>query len=1846
MSRKPNYYLSMIMAFFMCFNNMVMPVSAEEENIPEITEEPATEVVQEEAYSEEETSEETQNIIAEQDEEISPEAESATEEQTDEDPAEVEVLTEEEPLSTEEPSEEEAEPTEYETTDVQEPEQDNSEEETVLFAGETDPSQFTTTDNTDGTVSIKMYKGTDTSVVIPSVIDGKAVTAIADYAFNSNTTIVSVEIPAGVKSIGRQVFNNDTELATVILHEGLTTIGNMAFDSCTSLKNINLPETLTNMDGSVFNRCVSLENITLPSGLKTIGQSAFAGCTSLNRVAIPDGITQINLFMFSGCTGLTEVFIPDSVTSIGQDAFKNCSSLSKINIPSSITSISSQAFENCKNLKTAGPVGSGKNIEIEYTDTISDMYMTSYLFKYLTEITIGDTVKTINQNAFKRCSLTSIVIPDSVTKIGNQAFFESTSLTKVVVPGSVTSMGNQVFYNCTGLKTAGPIGSGANIEFGWTEELPYSAFYSANYLTDVTIPNGIKTIGRAAFLGCEKLVNVSIPNTVTTISDNAFDTCKSLTYISIPDSVTNLSQRVFQDCESLVNVRMPQNITKLGQYTFSGCSSLKSIVVPEGVTIIDQNAFEKCTSLTDVSLPESLNRMYASVFAGCTSLETLVFPKSVAEGIAGYTFKGCTNLKKVVWPLDLTSIPAQTFQDCTSLTDLNFSHIVNIGSSAFAGCTSLQTVDAERLSGSGIGSNAFAGCTSLKKVSFIHFSSTIYNPEINGSTIASSVFKDCTSLEEIYIAIPEKSASGTNKLIVSTSAFMNCPDHMTIHFFGTSDQWANKTVNSGNEPLETATVIIEGSAQSVSIEKDSYSVGVGGSVTIGHSKTPSSYSEDYLIWESRNPEIAYVDKNGVVTGISEGTTTITLMSPNNTAIDSCTVKVGAVHAEGISIAPAADTVSVGNTVDLDPVFEPENAVNKRVTWTSSDSSIATVDSTGIVTGVKVGTVTITVKAEDGGFTATKEMTVINPVTGINMITTELRVAVGDTGMVQASVVPEDAGNKNILWSSGNDRIAAVNEEGVVTGIAAGTAVITATTEDGGFTAQCSVTVYTVPAQGITVDDEASPSEIEFGNAGAVVITFEPLNTTNKGLTWESSDPTIATVDENGVVTAVGEGHVTITATSADGGFTASKEIEIIYHHVESVVFAEETVELPEDSVRTLRVIFTPENASNKAVTYSSDNEEVVTVDSEGNIKGIKEGNAVITVTTEDGNKTALCNVTVLMKDIIIRNLESSYEFTSTAIKPEIEVYDNGTLLTPKTDYTITYKNNTKAYTLTEDDPEFNAKKAPQIILKSNSKGNYKGSKTVFFAIDPIDLNDDSITVDALSVQATGKTLSPVPAVYFNGKKLKNKTDYTVDYTGWDRLTGDENNEAVITVIGKENGNFSGERKVTVYIAPNASTVSVSKLKVTAATLKYEDLTEENFAEKVTEAITVKDGKTPLINGFNYIIKDIDPEDRAVGSFKVTLEGDGYAYIGERTVTIKITGIALTDKKVKPAAGLSYPYTGEEVTFTPETHLVSYNGTDLTEGTDYVIDSYAKNLNAGTATVTLKGINNYSGTRKVTYKITPVTYTKTSEDFKIDVTDTVYSKGGAIPEVHVFWNDNELKAVTDYTLKYANNKKVTDEFVSKWPTVTVTFKGNYKGTDTIDFFIDPKPIDLVSIVSKDKVYSAKANAWKSAPVLKDTDGKALKAGTDYEKTITYTTADDEELPAVVEAGTVVKATVTGKGSYTGTAETFYHILETGKDISKLTFKIANKEYTGSPVTLSEDDILSIKSGKNELDLKLGTDYEIVSYTNNIRKGTAKVTFHGKGDYGGEKTVTFKIDPRNIEYYWQGAFNFFSNLFSSH
>ncbi|MBR2927371.1 MAG: leucine-rich repeat domain-containing protein [Clostridia bacterium] len=255
----------------------------------------------------------------------------------------------------------------------------------------------------------------------------------------------------------------------------------------------------------------------------------------------------------------------------------------------------------------------------------------------------GLTVTEIGERAFESCSnITSIVIPNSVTSIGTRAFW-SCSMTSVVIPNSVTTIGNHAFYNCFRLtsitipENVRIIGSSA---FGACWSLQYYAYDNGLYLgneknsylvlvgvsstsitsctiheetkivcdafqdctdlTNITIPNGVQSIGKLAFYRCSSLTNITIPDSVTSIGDDAFFGCTGLTSITIPNSVTSIGTSAFYECTSLTSIVIPDGVTSIGDHTFYGCSNLTDIVIPDSVTSIGNYAFSGCKGLTSI----------------------------------------------------------------------------------------------------------------------------------------------------------------------------------------------------------------------------------------------------------------------------------------------------------------------------------------------------------------------------------------------------------------------------------------------------------------------------------------------------------------------------------------------------------------------------------------------------------------------------------------------------------------------------------------------------------------------------------------------------------------------------------------------------------------------------------------------------------------------------------------------------------------------------------------------------------------------------------------------------------------------------------------------------------------------------------------------------------------------------------------------------------------------------------------------------------------------------------------------------------------------------------------------
>ena len=308
----------------------------------------------------------------------------------------------------------------------------------------------------EDTYSVSVGLATERSeIVIPATYNNKPVTKIANKAFNECKNLKKVTIPDSVTSIGNSAFYGCTSLTSITIPDSVTSIGGVAFSGCSSLTSVTIGKGVTSIGNFAFNSCSSLTSVTIGNGVTSIGYSAFSGCTSLTSVTIPDSVTSIGSQAFSGCKSLTSVTIPDSVTSISEYAFSGCKSLTSVTIPDSVTSIGNFAFEGCTSLNAVYITDIAAWCNIKFNNNPLSYTHNLYLNgELVTNLVIPDSVTSIGEYAFAGCSsLTSITIGNSVTSIGNYAFSGCTSLTSITIGNGVTSIGDWAFYNCYNIQT-------------------------------------------------------------------------------------------------------------------------------------------------------------------------------------------------------------------------------------------------------------------------------------------------------------------------------------------------------------------------------------------------------------------------------------------------------------------------------------------------------------------------------------------------------------------------------------------------------------------------------------------------------------------------------------------------------------------------------------------------------------------------------------------------------------------------------------------------------------------------------------------------------------------------------------------------------------------------------------------------------------------------------------------------------------------------------------------------------------------------------------------------------------------------------------------------------------------------------------------------------------------------------------------------------------------------------------------------------------------------------------------------------------------------------------------------
>lgn len=424
--------------------------------------------------------------------------------------------------------------------------------------------------------------------------------------------------------------------------------------------------------------------------------------------------------------------------------------------------------------------------------------------------------------------------------------------------------------------------------------------------------------------------------------------------------------------------------------------------------------------------------------------------------------------------------------------------------------------------------------------------------------------------------------------------------------------------------------------KSLSLSASTLRIQVGDKVTLKATVKPADATNKTVSFKSSSSAIASVSSSGVITAKKLGTTTITVTTADGGFKKTCTVEV-VKKVTGVELNKSSATIYLGKTLSLKATVSPSGATNPAVTFTSGDKSIATVSSTGLVTPVKPGTVTITVTTVDGSFTDTCKVTVKRAVTGVTLDKKEAEVKSDKTLTLKATVTPSNATNKTVTWSTSNKKVATVSAKGVVTPVGKGTATITAKTENG-LTATCKVTVYQV-VTGVTVNETAS---VYVGEKTTLKANIVPSNANNKNLTWSSSDTSIAKVDAKGVVTGVKLGTATITVKTAEGSFKAQCKVTV-KQHVTSISLNKKEVTIANGATSQLTATISPINATEKGYTFSSSNEKVATVTDMGLIKAVSCGEAIITVKSKENNKTATCKVTVVepVKDMELSASEIS-----------------------------------------------------------------------------------------------------------------------------------------------------------------------------------------------------------------------------------------------------------------------------------------------------------------------------------------------------------------------------------------------------------------------------------------------------------------------------------------------------------------------------------------------------------------------------------------------------------------------------
>ena len=696
---------------------------------------------------------------------------------------------------------------------------------------------------------------------------------------------------------------------------------------------------------------------------------------------------------------------------------------------------------------------------------------------------------------------------------------------------------------------------------------------------DVTVPDGVTAIGEGAFKGCTALTSLRLPNGVVEIGKSAFEGCTALARVTLCDELRSIGPRAFKDCEALKAIDLPEKLELIGEFAFEGCKKLEEIVLPEKLRQLggviergDQHIFKDCVALKKAVLPKGMTVLGASMFAGCTALEELQLPSTLTSIESG-ALSGCTALQTLTLPSGLTQIAGDAFANCPKLTV-----VLSYGSAAEAACKAAKIAYTYKDAPSAVTLTAARSTIGLNEK--LALTAQLEPAGVNGALTFSS--------------------SNTRYVTVDANGVVT----------GKRAGSATITVKTYNGKKTTLKITVKKAPSSVSLKTTRTVLGVGETAQL--TATLSSGSAGGYSFSSSDETKLTVDETGLVTALQPGEVSVSVKTYNGKTKSGVITVMSA--PESITLADTALKIGAEDSAKLSYTLNEGSA--GAISFTSSDETIATVDADGTIRALKAGSATVTATSYNG-VSADCALSVCPAPSAVTLTAERTTIGLNEKLQLSAQLEPADVVG-TLTFSSSNTRYVTVDANGVVTGKRAGSATITVKTYNGKKTT-LKITVKKAPS---SVSLKTTRTVLGVGETAQLTATLSSGSA--GGYSFSSSDETKLTVDETGLVTALQPGEVSVSVKTYNGK-TKSGVITVM-SAPESITLADTALKIgAEDSAK---LSYTLNEGSAGAISFTSSDETIATVDADGTIRALKAGSATVTAATYNG-KLAFCEVAVL-----------------------------------------------------------------------------------------------------------------------------------------------------------------------------------------------------------------------------------------------------------------------------------------------------------------------------------------------------------------------------------------------------------------------------------------------------------------------------------------------------------------------------------------------------------------------------------------------------------------------------------------